>query len=138
MNASMLRDSIRAATHFAFSRSGGPGGQNVNKTSTKVDARVALADLAGLTLSELERARTLLAARIVNDEVCVVSSEERYQLENRERALLRLEMLISSAARLPKRRIPTRPTGSSVKRRHRAKENRSTIKSARKTPDSED
>ena len=134
----MLRDSIRAATHFAFSRSGGPGGQNVNKTSTKVDARVALADLAGLTLSELERARTLLAARIVNDEVCVVSSEERYQLENRERALLRLEMLISSAARLPKRRIPTRPTGSSGKRRHRAKENRSTIKSARKTPDSED
>jgi len=134
----MLRDSIRAATHFAFSRSGGPGGQNVNKTSTKVDARVALADLAGLTLSELERARTLLAARIVNDEVCVVSSEERYQNENRERALLRLEMLISSAARLPKRRIPTRPTGSSVKRRHRAKESRSSIKSARKTPNPED
>jgi ribosome-associated protein len=110
MNSVLLHQSIRAASQASFSRSGGPGGQNVNKLNTKVTLRICLADIAGLCDAELERVKTLLANRITNEnEIVIASDEERSRRTNLERAFFRMEALISAAAKLPKHRRPTKP-----------------------------
>lgn len=120
MNSLLLRRSIRDAAGVSFSRSGGPGGQNVNKVNTKVTLRLPITGLRGLLDVELGRVRELLTNRItINDEMVIASDEERSQRANLERAYFRLEALIVSAARIPKHRRPTKP--SQTVREHRLK-----------------
>ncbi|MFP3042502.1 aminoacyl-tRNA hydrolase [Treponema primitia] len=135
MDQFLLRQSIRLASRPSFSRSGGPGGQNVNKVNTKVTLHLRLGDLAGLNEAELSRVRLILASRITgDDEIVILSSEERSQRTNLERGLARLEALVCAAARLPKHRRPTKPTRASREQRLQTKHLRGQKKQDRRQP----
>jgi ribosome-associated protein len=140
VNTFLLRQSIRNASEISFSRSGGPGGQNVNKLNTKVTLRLRLTDIDGLSDAELERARVLLANRVnAGDEIVISSDEERSQRTNLERAYFRVEALISASCRLPKHRRPTKPSKAAVERRLHGKQLQSRKKTSRRSqPSSED
>jgi len=129
----LLRQSIYASAEAAFSRSGGPGGQNVNKVNTKVTLRLRLGDLAGLSELELERVKSVLANRISNEgEIVIASDEERSQRTNLDRAYFRMETLITSAARLPKRRRPTKPSKAAREKRLQTKKRQAQKKAERR------
>src|SRR5207248_1948898 len=106
-----------------FSRSGGPGGQHVNKTESKVELRWWPASTA-MRLTPEERARLVdrLEARLTTDgALVVVSSEERSQLRNREIAEGKLVALVRAALEPPRIRRKTRPSRASKVRRLDAK-----------------
>ncbi len=119
---------------MSFARSSGAGGQNVNKTSTKVIVHWSVGHSRVLTLEEKARVRIKIANRINNDdEVVVMSEEERSQPQNRALAVSRLQALVARALYVPKKRRPTRPTKASKLRRIESKKRRSQVKVGRRT-----
>ena len=133
MNTSLLHQAIRSAAKMSFSRSGGPGGQNVNKVNTKVTLRLNLDDLSGLNEAEGMRLRETLAPRLTGEgELLVNASEERSQRTNLERAYARMEFLIVNAARIPRIRRPTKPSLAAREERLRCKQRRSLKKAERR------
>jgi len=132
MNAELLHQSIHSFAEASFSRSGGPGGQNVNKVSTKVTLRVRASELLGLSEAEIERVKLVLANRVTKEgEIVITSEEERSQRTNLERAYFRMEALITGAARLPKTRKATKPSKAAKEKRLLAKRRQSQKKSER-------
>jgi ribosome-associated protein len=132
MNALLLKQSIHTNSEAVFSRSGGPGGQNVNKLNTKVTLKLRLNNLAGLSEIEMERVKSLMANRISNEgEIVIASDEERSQRTNLNRAYLRMEALITSAARLPKYRRPTKPSKAAKEKRLKSKKHQAQKKTDR-------
>jgi ribosome-associated protein len=135
VNPGILRASIEAKAQLDYARSGGPGGQNVNKVNSKAIARIRLDEIEGLTEAEAAQASLRLASKLTNmGELVVQADEERDQGRNREAAIARLFALVAGAARLPKPRRATKPTRASRERRLSSKRTRSGSKSMRKPP----
>mgnify|MGYP002622581909 CR=1 FL=1 len=117
---------------FSFSRSAGPGGQNVNKVATKV--MLAFDIVASPTLSEHQKAtlRTRLRSRIdKSGRLRISSSTERSQLANKEAAMALFARLLADALRVRRKRIKTRPTAASQRERLDEKKKRGERKQAR-------
>ena len=117
---------------WRFSRSSGPGGQNVNSTDTRVELLFNLATSAALPAVLKARALNRLAPRLVDGALVIVASEHRSQWQNRVAAQRRLVGLLQEAIAPPAPpRRRTKPTRGSVERRLAAKKQRSAIKGKR-------
>jgi len=122
-----------AELSWRFSRSGGPGGQGVNTTDSRVELSWDLAGSEVLPPALRERAVERLRNRLVNGVLTVTASEHRSQLRNREAAAARLAGIVAGAIAPPPRgRRPTRPSRRAVERRIAEKKRRGEIKRNRR------
>ena len=114
-------------------RSSGPGGQNVNKVSTKVTLRFNLEETSRLTPAQKSRARLKLK-NIINREGCLVLHEEtsRSQAANRRLAIAKFAALLARALVVPKKRVPTKVSRSQKQKRLDDKKIQSRKKTGRK------
>lgn len=120
---------------WRFARSGGPGGQHVNTSATKVELRFDVARSRVLDDAQKRRVAERLGSRLTDDGVLILqSSEHRSQMRNREAAAARLATLLADAMRPPRPRRTTTPTRASRERRLRAKKQRGELKAQRKRP----
>jgi ribosome-associated protein len=122
--------------HFEFIRATGPGGQKVNKSSSAVQLRFDVFGSPSLPAEVRSRLIALAGRRISEDGILVIEAKRfRSQDRNRKDAVDRLRLLVQQAARKPRRRKPTRPSGAAGERRLREKKRRSAVKKRRGRPD---
>ena len=123
----------RSELTFRASRSGGPGGQHVNTSSTRVELLWNIERSRVIDSQERERLRDKLAARIdAEGNVRVVASANRSQLRNRDDAEVRLAALVRRALAVPKQRKKTRPSRNAIEARLRHKKEQSRRKEQRR------
>lgn len=117
---------------LTWSRSPGPGGQNVNKLATACLLRFKVADTTLLDRAGRDRLRRLAGRRLtLEDDLLIDAHRHRTREANRRDALQRLAELIAAARHVPKARKPTRPTRASKERRIEGKKRRQTTKRLR-------
>ena len=120
---------------WRFSRSGGPGGQAVNTSDTRVELSYDIGRTTALEPALRARALDRLAGRLVDGVLTVSASEHRSQLRNREAAERRLVEILAEAMAPPRRRRrPTQPSRAARARRVEQKKRRSDVKRLRRRP----
>lgn len=128
-----------AELEVRFVRSGGPGGQHVNTSATKVELRFDVAGSRALSATQKRRIAAALAARLTTDGVLVLQADEfRSQARNRAAAIGRLGVLLSDALQPARVRRPTRIPRSSRRARRDAKRRRAERKRQRRRPHRDD
>jgi ribosome-associated protein len=142
MSTHRIESAVRVAAVFTFARSGGPGGQNVNKVSSKAVLRLPLGRFAGIAgLSDTESALVRYTlGRWLHDrgDLVLTVQDTRDQAKNREIAVHRAAALVAAALRRPKRRLKTRPGAGSREARLAAKKRRGAAKRLRASRPEED
>jgi ribosome-associated protein len=123
-----------AELQWRFSRSSGPGGQNVNKVETAVELGFDLEGTSAIGPFQKQRLLERLGSRCVAGWLRVAVSDHRSQYQNRQLALARLGDLLREGLRPPpKLRKPTKPTRGAMKRRVEEKKQRGQVKQARQS-----
>jgi ribosome-associated protein len=124
---------------YLASRSGGPGGQHVNTSSTRIELWWDVARSPSLTPEQRSWLLKRLAPRLDSEgRLRLVSSGSRSQLRNREDVTERLRTLVAAAMVVPKKRKPTKPTRAAKAARLEAKRRRATTKQQRRAPSPDD
>ena len=127
---------ISNEVQFKTSRSSGPGGQHVNKTSSRVSVFFDLPNSQGLSEEEKERLQKKLKTNLTNEGILVLHCESsRSQHKNKELVLQKLQSLLKKALQKEKKRIATKRTKASVYKRLEEKKKRASKKEHRRKPD---
>ena len=115
---SLDQNQLLSECDFSFSRSSGPGGQNVNKVNSRVELRFNIYQSEALSPFQKETLLKNLATKLTLDgDLILTSQESRSQLQNRELVVKRFLDLITEGMKVRKKRRPTRPTRSSQLKR---------------------
>jgi ribosome-associated protein len=131
-----IKEQLLAEVQFSASRSGGPGGQNVNKVNTKIELRFSVQESEVFDEDQKQLILLKLKNRINNQgELLVTSSAERTQWRNKEKATRKFFELIEKALTKPRKRKKTQPTVASQLKRIENKKKRGQKKQLRKSPE---
>jgi ribosome-associated protein len=124
----------RSDLRFTFSRSSGPGGQAVNKLSTRATLRVAVNAIQGLDDAARDRLRALAGKRLTQDDDILIDAEtHRSQLDNKLACIEKFTAMVRSAMKRPKVRRKSKPTRSMIEKRLASKRRTSEKKLLRQT-----
>jgi len=136
MNEIPIKNSIAIPYHeleITTSRSGGPGGQHVNKTETRITIRWNAKETSALSEQLKERVLKNLASRLTTEGYLIIhNSESRSQLQNKKNALAHLAEIVRKALLVPKKRIKTKVPKKAKEKRLQEKKRRGDIKKQRR------
>lgn len=132
------KDQLLHELVFTSSRSSGPGGQHVNKVNTKIELRFRIVGSGVLNSEQKIILFKKLGKKLtLEGELLITAKTARSQLQNKQAAITRFFETLDKALKPRKRRIPTKPSITSIKKRIESNKILSIKKNLRKKPDSE-